>query len=132
MIYFLSNCKQQIIAQGNPNLREYCILTRSIERLDIQSFDSFEETFHQLVFSIEFRYSQVGMSEIIAQKSINVTSCIILINNYAGCVRIPFRGLLSCKSNSGITHSSYLLVYGRSSSTSYFMLSLALVTKNAC
>ena len=45
MIYFLSNGKQQIIAYGDPNLREYSILARSIERLDMQSlFDPFEET----------------------------------------------------------------------------------------
>lgn len=45
MIHLLSNGKQQIIAYGNPNLREYSILTRSVERLDMQSlFDSFEET----------------------------------------------------------------------------------------
>lgn len=44
MIYFLSNGKQQIIAYGNPNLREYSILARSVERLDMQSlFDPFEE-----------------------------------------------------------------------------------------
>ena len=47
MIYLLSNGKQQIIAYDNQNLREYSILARSIERLDMQSlFDSFEETFH--------------------------------------------------------------------------------------
>ena len=37
MIYLLSNGKQLIIAYGNPNLREYSILARSIERLDMQS-----------------------------------------------------------------------------------------------
>lgn len=45
MIHLLSNGKQQIIAYGNPNLREYSILARSVERLDMQSlFDPFEET----------------------------------------------------------------------------------------
>ena len=45
MIYLLSYGKQQIIAYGNPNLREYSILARSVERLDMQSlFDPFEET----------------------------------------------------------------------------------------
>ena len=49
MIYLLSNGKQQIISYGNPNLREYSILARSVERLDMQSlFDSFEETFRFL------------------------------------------------------------------------------------
>ena len=44
MIYLLSYGKQQIIAYGNPNLREYSILARSIERLDMQSlFDPFKE-----------------------------------------------------------------------------------------
>lgn len=39
MIYFLSNGKQQIIAYGNPNLREYCILARSVdEHLRIKEF----------------------------------------------------------------------------------------------
>ena len=45
MIYLLSNGKQLIIEYGNPHLREYNILARSVERLDMQSlFDSFEET----------------------------------------------------------------------------------------
>lgn len=49
MIHLLSNGKQQIIAYGNPNLREYSILARSVERLDMQPlFDPFEETFHFL------------------------------------------------------------------------------------
>ena len=44
MIYLLSYGKQQIIAYGNPNLREYSILARSIERLDMQSlFNPFKE-----------------------------------------------------------------------------------------
>ena len=63
---------EQIIAYGDPNLREYSILARSVERLDVQSlFNPFEETFHLPALSIEFRYSKVGMSEIVAQKSIN-------------------------------------------------------------
>ena len=37
MIHFLCNGKQQIVADDNPNLREYCILARSIERLDVES-----------------------------------------------------------------------------------------------
>ncbi len=49
MIYLLSNGKQQIIEYGNPNLREYSILARSVERLDMQSLsDPFEETFRFL------------------------------------------------------------------------------------
>lgn len=49
MIHLHSNGKQQIIAYGNPNLREYCILARSVERLDMQSLsDPFEETFRFL------------------------------------------------------------------------------------
>jgi len=49
MIYLLSNGKQQMIAYGNPNLREYSILARSVERLDMQSLsDPFEETFRFL------------------------------------------------------------------------------------
>lgn len=83
MIYLLSNGKQQIIPYGNPNRREYSILARSIEQLDMQSlFDPFEETFHLPALSIEFRYSQVGMNEIVAQKSINVASSIILAIRY--------------------------------------------------
>ena len=49
MIHLLSNGKHQTIAYGNPNLREYSILARSVERLDMQSlFDPFEEIFHFL------------------------------------------------------------------------------------
>ena len=57
MICFIGNGKQQIIAYGNPNLREYSILVRCVERLDMQSmFNPFEETFHLPALSIEFRY----------------------------------------------------------------------------
>ena len=38
MIYFLCYGKQQIIAYGNPNLREYSILAHSVERLRIKEF----------------------------------------------------------------------------------------------
>jgi|GEM_PF-6923998 len=38
MIYFLCYGKQQIIAYGNPNLREYSILARSVERARIKEF----------------------------------------------------------------------------------------------
>lgn len=49
MIHLLSNGKQQIIAYDNQNLREYSILARSVERLDMQSlFGPFEETFRFL------------------------------------------------------------------------------------
>lgn len=44
MIHLLCNGKQQVIADGNPNLREYRILTCSVERLDMQPlFNPFEE-----------------------------------------------------------------------------------------
>ena len=60
MIYLLSNGKQQIIAYGNPNLREYSILARSVERLDMQSLsDPFEETFHFLALQESFGESRV-------------------------------------------------------------------------
>lgn len=36
MIHLLSNGKQLIIEYGSPNLREYSILARSVERLDMQ------------------------------------------------------------------------------------------------
>ena len=35
MIHLLGNGKQQIIADGYPNLREYSILARTVERLDV-------------------------------------------------------------------------------------------------
>ena len=37
MIYLLSNGKQLINTYGNPDLREYSILARSVERFDMQS-----------------------------------------------------------------------------------------------
>jgi hypothetical protein len=44
MIHFLCNGKLQIVADGNLYLREHCILTRSVERLDMQSLlNPFEE-----------------------------------------------------------------------------------------
>lgn len=53
MVHFLCNGKQQIVADGNPNLREHRILTHSVERLDVQSLlYPFEETFHLPTFPI--------------------------------------------------------------------------------
>lgn len=69
-------------------------------------FKQFEETFHLPALSIEFRYRQVEMSEIVAQKSINVASSIILINKHTECVWKPLGNFLSSKPNSSITHNS--------------------------
>ena len=91
MIHFLGNGKQQRVADGNPNLREYRILARLVERLDVQSqLYPFEEAFHLQAFSIEFCNSQVGASEIVAQESIDIACGIMLISNHSECVWIPF------------------------------------------
>ena len=66
MIHFLFNDKQQVIADGNPNLRENRVLARSIERCDVQPLlYPFEETFHLPAFPIEFCDCQVRMSEVV-------------------------------------------------------------------
>ena len=112
MIHFLGNGKQQIVADSNPNLREYCILTRSIERLDMQSLlNPFEETFHLPAFPIELCNGQVGVSEIVTQESIDIVCGIILINNQAERVWIPFGGQRSGKPHDDITYNSSLFVY---------------------
>lgn len=112
MIHFLCNGKQQIVADGNLYLREHCILTRSVERLDMQSLlNPFEETFHLPAFPIELCNGQVGVSEIVTQESIDIVCGIILINNQAERVWIPFRGQRSGKSDDCITYNSGLLVY---------------------
>ena len=47
MKHLSGNGKQQVIADGNPYLRVYCILAGPVERLDVQMLlDPFEETFH--------------------------------------------------------------------------------------
>ena len=112
MIHFLCNGKQQIVADGNPNLREDRILARSVERLDVQSlFYPFEEAFHLPAFPVKFCYGQVGMSEIISQESVYIASGIILINDHAESVWIPFGGFRAGKPNDGVTHNPSLLVY---------------------
>lgn len=37
MKHLSGNSKQQVIADGNPYLRVYCILAGSVERLDVES-----------------------------------------------------------------------------------------------
>ena len=81
MIHFLCNGKQQIVADGNLYLREHCI------------------------------NGQVGVSEIVTQESIDIVCGIILINNQAERVWMPFRGQRSGKSDDCITYNSGLLVY---------------------
>ena len=66
MKHLSGNGKQQVIADGNPYLRVYCILAGPVERLDVQMLDPFEETFHLPTFPIKFS-SQVGMCEVIGQ-----------------------------------------------------------------
>ncbi len=112
MKYFLCNGKQQIVADGNPNLRKHCILTRSVERLDVQPLlYPFEETFHLPAFPVEFCYSQVRMSEIIGQESVDIACGIILINDHAESVWIPLGGFRADKSDDGVAYNSSLLVY---------------------
>lgn len=43
MKHLSGNSKQQVIADGNPYPRVYCILAGSVERLDVQMlFDPFD------------------------------------------------------------------------------------------
>ena len=112
MIYFLGNGKQQIVADGNPYLREYCILARSVERLDVQSLlNPFEETFHLPAFPIEFSYGQVGVSEIVSQESIDIACVLILVNDHAESVWIPFGGFRAGEPDYRVAYYSSLLVY---------------------
>ena len=84
-------------------------------------FIHFEETFHLPTFPIEFCYGQVGVSEVVGQESIDIACGIILINDHAETVSLMTESLITpvCVST------------GISSMAAYFILSLALVTKNA-
>ena len=111
MIHFLCNGKQQIIADGNPNLREDRILARTIERLDVQPLlYPFEETFHLPAFPIEFCDSQVGVSEVVGQESIGIACGIILINDHTESFWIPLGGSRTGKSDYRVTNNTSLLV----------------------
>ena len=95
MIHFLCNGKQQIVADGNPNLRENRIPARTIERLDMQPLlYPFEETFHLPAFPIEFCDSQVGVGEVVGQESIDIACSIIFINPNRSLEKHSF--FLSC------------------------------------
>ena len=85
MKHLSGNGKQQVIADGNPYLRVYCILAGPVERLDVQMLlDPFEETFHLPTFPIKFSNGQVGMCEVIGQEPIDISRGIILIHNHTG------------------------------------------------
>ena len=71
----------------------------------------FEETFHLPAFPIELCNGQVGVSEIVTQESIDIVCGIILINNQAERVWIPFGGQRSSKPYDGIAYNSSLFVY---------------------
>jgi hypothetical protein len=63
MLHFLCNGKQQIITDGNPNLREHGILARSVERLDMQMLlYPFEETFNLPSLTVKFGYGKIRMN----------------------------------------------------------------------
>jgi len=107
MKHLSGNSKQQVIADGNPYLRVYCILAGYVERLDVEMlFDSFEETFHMPTFPIKFSNGQVRMCEVIGQEPIDISRGIILIHNHAECIRIPSGGSQSCQPDSGIANNS--------------------------
>ena len=64
MIHFLCNGKQQIVADGNPNLRENRILARTIERLDMQPLlYPFEEQLNLPAFPLENSDNQKRVGE---------------------------------------------------------------------
>ena len=74
MKHLSGNGKQQVIADGNPYLRVYCILAGPVERLDVQMLlDPFEETFHFANVPIKFSNGQVGMCEVIGQEPIDIS-----------------------------------------------------------
>jgi len=107
MKHLSGNSKQQVIADGNPYLRVYCILAGSVERLDVQMlFDPFEETFHLPTFPIKFSNGQVRMCEVIGQKPIDIPRGIILIHNHAECIWIPTGGFQSRQLDSVIANNS--------------------------
>ncbi len=107
MKHLAGNSKQQVLADGNPYLRVYCILAGSVERLDVQMlFDPFEETFHLPTFPIKFSNGQVRMCEVIGQEPIDISRGIILIHNHAECIRIPSGGFQSRQPDSGIANNS--------------------------
>lgn len=111
MIHFLCNGKQQIVADGNPNLRENRILARTIERLDMQPLlYPFEETFHLPAFPIEFCDSQVGVGEVVSQESIDIACSIIFINDHTESFRIPLGGSRTGKSDYRVTNNTSVLV----------------------
>lgn len=107
MKHLSGNGKQQVIADGNPYLRVYCILAGSVECLDVQMlFDPFEETFHLPTFPIKFSNGQVRMCEVIGQEPIDISRGIILIHNHTECIRIPSGGFQSRQPDSGIANNS--------------------------
>lgn len=111
MIHFLCNGKQQIVADGNPNLRENRILARTIERLDMQPLlYPFEETFHLPAFPIELCDSQVGVGEVVGQESIDIACSIIFINDHTESFRIPLGGSRTGKSDYRVTNNTSVLV----------------------
>ena len=107
MEQLLGNSKQQVIADGNPYLREDCILAGSVERLNVQMlFDPFEETFHLPTFPVKFSNGQVRMCEVVGQEPIEVCCGIILIHNHAECIGIPLGGFQARQPDSGIANNS--------------------------
>lgn len=85
MIHLLCTGKQQVITDGNSNLREHRIQTCSVKRLDLQPlFNPFEKAFHLPAFSIELRNIQAGVGEVVGQESICIVCSIVIprkVNN---------------------------------------------------
>ena len=107
MKHLSGNSKQQVITDGNPYLRVYCILAGSVERLDVEMLlDPFEETFHLPTFPVKFSNGQVRMREVVGQEPVDVSRGIILIHDHTECIRVPSGGFQACQLYSGIANNS--------------------------
>ncbi len=80
---------------------------------------------------IKFSNGQVGMCEVIGQEPIDISRGIILIHNHTECIGYHQEVFSPVSLIVESLTTPVLLSTGCSSTTSYFMLSLALVTKKA-
>lgn len=82
IIDFAGNKQKQIVAYGNPNLCEYCILAGSEERFYAQMLlYPLEEQLYLPAFTVQLCNRNCLMKKIVRQKAVDIACGEVLVND---------------------------------------------------
>ena len=94
----LGNDKQKVVTDGYPYLREDCIHSRTVERLDVEMLlDPLEEDLNLPPFAVEFSDGNRLQSEVIGQEAIDSAVPKVLIDNKSEIIGVLSGSVISGK-----------------------------------